>query len=388
DTLSTTVFPTGASKIKYFEHGKHKAIVGYIPDLRGEGNAEKLIVVDVAWGDDLARQIAFSPSIGRTSNLNGTGSVDVAQVDANTIIYYILGTNNGLAAFSSNPNFVVQRLDTLFYGNTPTLAPNPYGSGWIAGTNSYGDIGKYQRFDFKAGDELFGFRYYFGYKEVVDTPDTLTLVVRTVAANGAPDSLLASLVTTTDVLDTTRAGNLFFLSTPLRLKGPVFIGFEWPTTANDAFAIFMDKDGEGNGANRAWERFNDGSYNDFGTTLNPTFSWNIDVDLWIAAYYKKAIEVSVEELGAALPTSFELTQNYPNPFNPTTTFRLALPKKSEVKVTVYNMLGQRVAELFHGHLPAGVHTFTFDGRDCASGVYFYRVEAGDFVGIKRMVLVK
>ncbi|MBC7186173.1 MAG: T9SS type A sorting domain-containing protein, partial [Calditrichaeota bacterium] len=85
---------------------------------------------------------------------------------------------------------------------------------------------------------------------------------------------------------------------------------------------------------------------------------------------------------------FELTQNYPNPFNPTTTFRLALPKKAEVKVTVYNMLGQRVAELFHGQLPAGVHTFSFDGRNCASGVYFYRVEAGDFVGIKRMVLVK
>ncbi|MCR4438093.1 MAG: T9SS type A sorting domain-containing protein [candidate division KSB1 bacterium] len=388
DTVATTVFPTGVSKIKYFEHGKHKAIVGYIPDLRGEGNAEKLVVVDVAWGDELARQIAFSPSIGRASNLNGTGSVDVAPVDANTIIYYILGTNNGVAAFSNNPNFVVQRLDTLFYGNTPILAPNPYGPGWIAGTNSYGDIGKYQRFDFKVGDELFGFRYYFAYKEVVDTPDTLTLVVKTVAANGAPDSLLASLVTTTDVLDTTGAGNLFFLSAPLRVKGPAFIGFEWPATANDAFAIFMDKDGEGNGANRAWERFGDGSYNDFGTTLNPTFSWAIDVDLWIAAYYKKAIPASVEELTAALPTKFELTQNYPNPFNPTTTFRLALPKTAEVRVTVYNMLGQRVAELFHGHLPAGVHTFTFDGRNCASGVYFYRVEAGDFVGIKRMVLVK
>ncbi len=388
DTVATTVFPTGVSKIKYFEQGKTKAIVGYIPDLRGEGSAEKLVVVDVGWGDNLARQIAFTPSIGRTSNLNGTGSADVAIVDANTVIYYILGTNNGLAAFSNNPNFVVQRLDTLFYGDTPTLAPNPYGPGWIAGTNSYGDIGKYQRFDFKAGDELFGFRYYFAFKEVVDTPDTLTLVVKTVAANGAPDSLLASLVTTTDVLDTTGAGNLFFLSTPLRVKGPVFIGFEWPSIVNDAFALFMDKNGEGNGANRAWERFGDGSYNDFGTTLNPTYSWNLDVDLWIAAYYKKALPVSVEEIGASVPVRFELTQNYPNPFNPTTSFRLALPKKAEVKVTVYNMLGQRVVELFHGHLPAGVHTFTFDGSNWASGVYFYRVEAGDFLGIKRMVLVK
>ncbi|MGQ9559868.1 MAG: T9SS type A sorting domain-containing protein [Candidatus Oleimicrobiaceae bacterium] len=388
DTIATTVFPTGVSKIKYFEHGQHKAVVGYVPDLRGEGNAEKLVVVDVAWGDKLARQVAYSPSIGMVSNLNGTGSVDVALVNPETVIYYILGTNNGVAAFCNNPNFVVQRLDTLFYGNTPTLAPNPYGSGFIAGTNSYGDIGKYQRFDFKMGDELFGFRFYFAHKEVVDTPDTLTLVVKTVAANGAPDSLLASLQTTTDLLDTTGTGNLFFLSSPLTLKGPVFIGFEWPASANDAFAVFMDKDGEGNGANRAWERFGNGSYNDFGTVLNPTFSWNLDVDLWIAAYYRKALGVGVSENALTLPTRFELTQNYPNPFNPTTTFRLSLPKKSEVKVTVYNMLGQRVEELFHGYLPAGVHSFHFDGRNCASGVYFYRVEAGEFVAVKRMVLVK
>jgi hypothetical protein len=89
-----------------------------------------------------------------------------------------------------------------------------------------------------------------------------------------------------------------------------------------------------------------------------------------------------------LPQAFALAQNYPNPFNPSTRIDFNLGKASDVKLTVYNVLGQRVATLVNGHLSAGQHTVQFDARNIASGVYFYRLDAGSFVSSKKMMLLK
>jgi N-acetylmuramoyl-L-alanine amidase len=92
--------------------------------------------------------------------------------------------------------------------------------------------------------------------------------------------------------------------------------------------------------------------------------------------------------GAALPTSFELHQNYPNPFNPVTVISYQLPVVSDVKLVVYDVLGQEVAELVNGRQVPGKHEARFDGSDLASGVYFYRLEAGSFVGTRKLMLLK
>ncbi|HUV29704.1 MAG TPA: T9SS type A sorting domain-containing protein [Acidobacteriota bacterium] len=89
-----------------------------------------------------------------------------------------------------------------------------------------------------------------------------------------------------------------------------------------------------------------------------------------------------------LPTTFALEQNHPNPFNPTTNVSFGLPVASEVRLRVYNTLGQQVATLVDGRLEAGVHTVAWDASHVASGVYLYRLEAGDFVQTKKMVLLK
>ena len=91
---------------------------------------------------------------------------------------------------------------------------------------------------------------------------------------------------------------------------------------------------------------------------------------------------------AALPISYSLSQNYPNPFNPTTTIRFALPKAGDVNLAVYDILGRKIAELVHGNLTAGYHTVNFNASNLASGVYFYRIQAGDFVSVKKLMLLK
>jgi hypothetical protein len=88
------------------------------------------------------------------------------------------------------------------------------------------------------------------------------------------------------------------------------------------------------------------------------------------------------------PTTYSLEQNYPNPFNPSTTIQYDLPRKSSVSLVVYNALGQQVASLVNRDEEAGNHAVRLDGSTLASGVYFYRLVAGDFVATKKLVLMK
>ncbi len=96
----------------------------------------------------------------------------------------------------------------------------------------------------------------------------------------------------------------------------------------------------------------------------------------------------VRGAGESEPTNFDLLQNYPNPFNPTTTIQYALPHCSRVALTVYNTLGQKVAELVNGDLDVGYHEVQFNASDLASGVYFYRLQADDFVRTRKLLLVR
>jgi hypothetical protein len=95
---------------------------------------------------------------------------------------------------------------------------------------------------------------------------------------------------------------------------------------------------------------------------------------------------SVEE--EVIPTEFALMQNYPNPFNPTTNIKFALPKESNVTMRVYNVLGEEVATLVNKVMPAGFHTVNFDASRLSNGMYIYRIEADNFVSVKKMLLVK
>jgi hypothetical protein len=110
-------------------------------------------------------------------------------------------------------------------------------------------------------------------------------------------------------------------------------------------------------------------------------------------YDVRGVVTDVPDSPVELPASFALSQNYPNPFNPSTTIEYSLAERSRVRLTVYNILGQRVNTLIDEERPAGTYTIEWNGANArghpvASGVYFYRLSAGDFAEVRKMVLVK
>jgi hypothetical protein len=88
------------------------------------------------------------------------------------------------------------------------------------------------------------------------------------------------------------------------------------------------------------------------------------------------------------PKTFALEQNYPNPFNPSTIIRYELPKTSDVRLSVHDMLGREVSLLVNGSRDAGVHEVKFDASGLSSGVYFYRLRTGDVTQTKQLMVLK
>jgi len=99
--------------------------------------------------------------------------------------------------------------------------------------------------------------------------------------------------------------------------------------------------------------------------------------------YSKIVEVNIGS-----PAAFALDQNYPNPFNPNTTIGYALPASSNVKLIIYNSLGQEVQILVNDFEAAGIHKVNFNALNLTSGMYFYKIEAGSFSQVKKMILLK
>lgn len=108
--------------------------------------------------------------------------------------------------------------------------------------------------------------------------------------------------------------------------------------------------------------------------------------LWL--YQNGPISAIDENEIATLPKEYSLSQNYPNPFNPTTNISFNLPKKSEVKIIVYDVLGQEVVTLLDEFKSAGQHIVQFDGKNLRSGLYFCRMNIGNQVFTRKMTLIK
>lgn len=98
--------------------------------------------------------------------------------------------------------------------------------------------------------------------------------------------------------------------------------------------------------------------------------------------------VNIEQTSEVIPSQYSLAQNYPNPFNPVTKINFSIPVNELVKITVYDITGREIANILNQSLTAGSYSLEFNAGGLSSGVYFYRISAGEFVSTKRMVLLK
>lgn len=126
------------------------------------------------------------------------------------------------------------------------------------------------------------------------------------------------------------------------------------------------------------------------TILSSPYEWEIDQ---AQAFFAKIFDdfptdVVLDDEDPALPSEYALSQNYPNPFNPSTTIQYAMPRAGDVSLTVYNILGQKVATLLEARVEAGNHAVNWDAVSFATGVYFVRLKTGDKRLTRKMVLLK
>jgi hypothetical protein len=314
--------------------------------------------------------------------------------------------------------------DTLHYGDVQSIVPNPYTEGtnpewpdqkgYVAGTNVYEDIGKYQRFEFYSSNYVVGAVLYFGIVDidVSGVADTITVVLKglsDIASDstdglyiyGPSDDNLATAKITLDQVDTTGVGTLVMFDNAVQMAGDdfmpdsFFIGIEWELTDHlDTFALFSDSTGAelGNGFNRAWEKFGDGSYNDFGCVLSPGYCWGYDIDMWIGAVHSSDV-VAVDDYEILFPNQLVMHSAYPNPFNPSTTINYNIPYDSNVMITIKDIRGRVVSTLYNNYYYHGKGSKRWDGKDNSgsslpTGIYMYNIQTDREIKTGKILLLK
>ena len=148
-----------------------------------------------------------------------------------------------------------------------------------------------------------------------------------------------------------------------------------------------------------WTEFNDGlTAPVFSWTTVVSFAFNDSSQLFAGVggggvFRTASSTTAVEDIAAIIPNSFVLHQNYPNPFNPETTIAYGLPEETFVNITVFNVVGQKVRTLFSGKQSPGFHKLVWNGKDddgslMPSGMYVYRLKAGEFSQTRKLALLR
>jgi len=196
-----------------------------------------------------------------------------------------------------------------------------------------------------------------------------------------------------DLRLTSGAGNSEFSSI---IASGVYVHIVWQDARDGNLEIYYK---QSTTAGATWEadvRLTDNTFSSSNPSIHLSgqalhLIWNDGRDGNYEIYYKRnptGNPVGVSIIAAEIATYYSLEQNYPNPFNPVTNIKFSVPKTGIVKLTVFDAAGRETATLFNGELSAGTYNYDFDASHLASGIYFYKLESGDFTQTKKMVLVK
>ena len=122
--------------------------------------------------------------------------------------------------------------------------------------------------------------------------------------------------------------------------------------------------------------------------VNELIGWVVGDNGTILHTTNGGVSFVEEEQINAIPTEYNLSQNYPNPFNPSTKIKYSIPQSANVVIKVFDVLGNEIETLISGEKPAGTYELTWNAANLPSGVYFYQLRAGDYIAVKKMLLLK
>lgn len=253
------------------------------------------------------------------------------------------------------------------------------------------------------GDSLWA-RRYFGNNEfgasIIPTADNAYLILANTLASG--DELDIRLIKIEDDGDTLWskiiAGPEIVLGNSIQQSadgGFIICGSAGPYFDQDIYIVKTDSDGE-----IAWTKTICGRQygNDAGNCIRQTSDGGFVLTGWLSTedagddvclIKLDSDQVGIEdEFDNWLSQGFCLSSNYPNPFNAMTIIRYGLPQPADIKIEIFDILGRRVETLIDEKQPAGYHQAMWNAEGRSSGVYFYRIQAGDIVETKRMMLLK
>ena len=223
-------------------------------------------------------------------------------------------------------------------------------------------------------------------KAKIEVPDDSVFIGITISA----DSTMGWVTTPYDYMATTDGGNGTVMAREASSSNVLFERWDpWTEFYNGAVdmpAGFRTLIGNGN--DHAYASGGDAKLFNYYNFTDAAKQVYMNEVARMAKLGKVQEPVSVAESNSNIPETYTLEQNYPNPFNPTTTIKFALPKNSNVKLVVYDILGRVVTKLIDGNFTAGYHKVQFNASNFASGVYFYRIEADNFVNVKKLMLLK
>jgi len=186
----------------------------------------------------------------------------------------------------------------------------------------------------------------------------------------------------------TRINKLIFEATNWQCgntSGSFTTTIEWPepngwSITDNQFHIDRVSSGEG------W--IVSGTFNQTGTEASGTWSYANGWGTVCTGNWGPITVTSINEGSDGIPKRTELAQNYPNPFNPSTKITYSIPRQSKATLKVFNVFGSEVATLVNKEQPRGNYEVEFDGTNLSSGIYFYRLSAGDFIETRKMILLK
>jgi len=171
--------------------------------------------------------------------------------------------------------------------------------------------------------------------------------------------------------------------------GFIFTGSRlFRTDPNGQLLWTKDYRGINGGEGNSIQKTEDGGYIIVGDICRTDSVGFLPSDVWLIKMSPDTGVVSIKNLETNVPGKYLLFQNYPNPFNPTTTIEFVLPHSGFVTLKIYNILGEEVATLVSGQLPSGFYQYVWDARRMATGIYMCRLQAGDYVETRKLVLMR